>query len=83
MPGPVGNFDDVIAQILAQQQGGEAMAPDGTPVEMAGAADTYSYGNGMAPRAGMPTDQYAPILEADRQQAILLKKALQQMRQGR
>jgi hypothetical protein len=92
MPGPMGNFDDVIQQILMQQQqqGGGAMAPDGTPVQMAGAgvpggADTYAMPQSGMPtgRQGMVTDQYAPVSNADMQQAILLKKALQQMRQGR
>lgn len=58
----------------------EEMQP---PVTQVGAADTLPYGNGMAPRAGMPTDDQMRNSQADMQQALLLRKALQQMRAGR
>ena len=51
--------------------------------QMAGAADVYSYGNGMGAQSGMVTPQQAQIGEADRLQAIKLQQALKQMRSGR
>jgi hypothetical protein len=55
----------------------------GPPIIPIGAADTYRYGNGMAPRAGMPTDDQIRNSQVDQRQAILLKKALAAMRAGR